>query len=226
MNFEKFFKMIRGAHWIIVLAAMVEIPRWWVAFKAIHEPAMFGVPLAAIITFSMSASWELYFRIKGTFLLMLNILSLIVSTIIIAPVIYLLTQSNSFTVVLSEFSWQLRLVWSLALTLATFLPLITFAAVRSYKEEKEPAPAPVPVSEVSVPKTETSLEVKEHKVSRSKSLLRKENAMEQPTEEISDERKKVAWQMLQNGVKQSQVASHFMVTPRTVRNWVKDIQIT
>lgn len=226
MGFEKVFKMIRKANWIILLAAMVEIPRWWVAFKAIHEPAMFGVPLAAIITFSMSVSWELYFRIKERFVLILNILSLIVSTVIIAPVIYLLTQSDSFTVVLVNFPWQLRLVWSLALTLATFLPLITLAAVRSY-EEKEVAAGSVVIQEE--PKTEEKPE--RVRVAKPKPVTVVENPMaeleESAQEEEAEDRRKIeAWQMLQNGVKQSQVASHFNVTPRTVRNWVKDLQPT
>lgn len=216
MTWEKVVKFAKGVNWAMLLAGLVEVPRWGVAFRAIHEPMIFGVPLAIIITWSMSEGWELYFRKPhDRLILFFNIVALVISTIIITPVLYLLTQARTFEVVMTDFRPEtvepFRLLWALALALGTFLPLISLAAVRSRRErnEAEPerkaaevVPAPVPVAE----ETLTLVEVPR---------------LPAPKPE-TDERKRMAWQMAENGVTQEEIAAACGVTTRTVRNWLKD----
>jgi len=220
MNWEKVVKFAKGVNWAMLLAGLVEVPRWGVAFRAIHEPMVFGVPLAIIITWSMSEGWELYFRKpQERLILAFNIVALVISTIIITPVLYLLTQAGTFEVVMTDFRPEtiepFRLLWALALALGTFLPLISLAAVRSRRErnEAEPereapdvVPAPIPVVEETA-ETVTLVEVPR---------------LPAPKPE-ADERKRMAWQMAENGVTQEEIAAACGVTTRTVRNWLKEM---
>ena len=181
---------------------------------AIHEPAVFGVPLAAIITWSMSSGWELYFRRpQEKLILAFNLLALAISTIIITPVLYLLTQSGTFRVTMTDFRLMevdgFRLVWALALALGTFLPLISLAAVRSRAERAEP--------ETLRAKAETP-----RKRAEPKPEPRPKPAPElEPV--VADDRKQRAWQMAQNGVTQEEIAATYGVSTRTVRNWLKSV---
>lgn len=206
MNWDRVVSTLRRMDWALLLAGLVEIPRWSVAFMAIHEPAVFGVPLAAIITWSMSAGWEHYFRRpQDRLILFFNVLALAISTVIITPVLYLLTQAGTFRVVMTDFRLAevdvFRLVWALALALGTFLPLISLAAVRSRREREEP----------ETPRVEAETKRK-----------RPEPAPE-PEPVGADDRKQRAWQMAQNGVTQEEIASTYGVSTRTVRNWLKSV---
>jgi hypothetical protein len=216
MNWEKVAQAVKRVDWALLLAGLVEVPRWGVAFRAIHEPMVFGVPLAIIITWSMSAGWELYFRKpQERLILAFNIIALVISTVIITPVLYLLTQAGTFQVVMTDFRMEtvepFRLVWALALALGTFLPLISLAAVRSRTERKEePAPrkAAEPVA-APVPVVAETVEVVD--------VPRLPAPKPEP-----DDRKRMAWQMAENGVTQEEIAAACGVTTRTVRNWLKD----
>lgn len=223
---EKSVRFGEKINWSLLLAGLVEIPRWSVAFMAIHEPAIFGVPLAAIITWSMSAGWERYFKNpkSNRLILFFCLLSVAVALIIITPVLYLLTEASSFRVKMTDFDTSnidyFRLLWSFALGLSTFLPLIALAAVRANNdghEKDNPKVIPQKTRAVVTPSVvETATPVE----SSSVILIEPE---EEQTEQ-TDERKRLAWQMVQNGVKQKEVASHFEVTSRTVRNWLKEIE--
>lgn len=210
MNLEKVATTLKRVDWALLLAGLVEIPRWSVAFMAIHEPAVFGVPLAAIITWSMSSGWELYFRRpQERLILAFNLLALGISTVIITPVLYLLTQSGTFNVTMTDFRLLevdgFRLVWALALALGTFLPLISLAAVRSRAERAEPE---TPRAEVETARKRP--EVKPDPV-----------PVQEPA--VADDRKQRAWQMAQNGVTQEEIAATYGVSTRTVRNWLKSV---
>lgn len=233
MNFEKIILMLRKVNIAILLAAAVEIPRWAVTFKAIHEPMMFSIPLAALITWGMSVAWERFFKRASNYATMfgLAIFTLALSTIVITPVIYLLTDSGQFEVNVTKFDIYnadpFRLIWSAALTLLTFLPLIILAAdieSRDKNNKKEKLQEAVVEKEMDVSIVEQPVKLeRKRRVSSEKPSINMVSENVSDFSENKDERRRLAWQMVQNGVRQSEVASQFGVTPKTIRNWIKEI---
>jgi len=117
----------------LILAALVEIPRWTVTFLAIHEPLWVGIPLGALLAYATSEGWRAYFadprRIK---LLCFNIASLAAATFVITPVLFSMASAPIDEIDLAAllpFGWLLA--WSGVLAVTTFAPLIQLAAVKS-----------------------------------------------------------------------------------------------
>ncbi len=117
----------------LLLAALVEIPRWTVTFLAIHEPLWVGIPLGALLAYATSEGWRAYFadprRVK---LLCFNIASLLAATFVITPVLFSMASAPIDEIDLSAllpFGWLLA--WSGVLAVTTFAPLIQLAAVKS-----------------------------------------------------------------------------------------------
>ena len=50
--------MRRNFDFALILAALVEIPRWTVTFLAIHEPLWVGIPLGALLAYATSEGWR------------------------------------------------------------------------------------------------------------------------------------------------------------------------
>ena len=122
----------------LLLAALVEIPRWTVTFLAIHEPLWVGIPLGALLAYATSEGWRAYFadprRIK---LLCFNIASLAAATFVITPVLFSMASAPIDEIDLAAllpFGWLLA--WSGVLAVTTFAPLIQLAAVKSVPQEK------------------------------------------------------------------------------------------
>lgn len=125
----------------LLLAALVEIPRWTVTFLAIHEPLWVGIPLGALLAYATSEGWRAYFanpsRVK---LLCFNIASLAAATFVITPVLFSMASAPIDEIDLSAllpFGWLLA--WSGVLAVTTFAPLIQLAAVKSTPPEYSPA---------------------------------------------------------------------------------------
>ena len=121
----------------LLLAALVEIPRWTVTFLAIHEPLWVGIPLGALLAYATSEGWRAYFadprRIK---LLCFNIASLAAATFVITPVLFSMASAPIDEIDLAAllpFGWLLA--WSGVLAITTFAPLIQLAAVKSTPAE-------------------------------------------------------------------------------------------
>ena len=122
----------------LLLAALVEIPRWTVTFLAIHEPLWVGIPLGALLAYATSEGWRAYFadprRIK---LLCFNIASLAAATFVITPVLFSMASAPIDEIDLAAllpFGWLLA--WSGVLAVTTFAPLIQLAAGKSVPQEK------------------------------------------------------------------------------------------
>ena len=117
----------------LILAAATEIPRWTVAFLAIHEPLWVGVPLGALLAWALKDGWNGYFRTKRLGILALNLAALATAICVITPVLYVMTyvpveQVNLTMVFGDSMAW--RMGWAGLLALSTFLPLIQLSAVR------------------------------------------------------------------------------------------------
>lgn len=235
-NSGDFWNLWRQLDKALILAALVEVPRWSVAFLAIHEPWIFGVPLAIIITWSMQAGWSRFFKKGGNLILALDLLALTIAVAIITPVLYLMTEPTGATqqilfmsipvVNISNFSLQdmnwVKLFWSFCLALSTFLPLIGLAAVSAANEQdkheenkaKPSAPQPKPLSEFQV----TLLDAQA-------APLVKATQAAKPTLSVparskrDDESYNQAKAMLENGATKTEVANAINVTTRTLRNW-------
>lgn len=239
------FVRFNRVDWPLVLAAFVEIPRWSVAFLAIHEPWVFGVPLAAIITWSMKAGWSRYFERKSSLILALNIASLVVAVVVITPVLYLMTnpageaQMNLVgfwipQVNLSDFTLEdvqpVTLLWSFALALTTFIPLIALSAVKADKAREEADS----FSDMEVPIIGTDPGVDQNEYADVPLVIvsnghtngyGKKVIVAEPIPVVEGERTDkiaAAREMQVQGRSQKEIASELGVTDRTVRNWLKD----
>lgn len=126
----------KGLDYSLLLAAAVEVPRWTVAFMAINEHPVFGVPLGALLAYSMKAGWEHYFEDRRRFLsLFLNILSLAAAVVVITPVLHsMVMEAGILSKVLSPIELK---IWSYIMACTTFLPLIVIAATRTDRVEEE-----------------------------------------------------------------------------------------
>lgn len=141
----------------MLAAAVVEVPRWYVAFAAIKEPWWAAVPMGLLLAWGASAGWKAYFENKSRYLLLLiNIASLAGALIVIAPVLYAMTFTPLDEINLSLIlePWALA-TWAGILAITTFVPLVQLAAVSMYnkpaaqseKAQTEPAADAQPTPE-------------------------------------------------------------------------------
>ena len=127
----------------MIAAAIVEVPRWYVAFAAIKEPWWAAVPMGILLAWGASAGWKAYFADKRRWLLLaINVTSLAGALIVIAPVLYAMTftplDDINLALIMSQ---ELLIAWAATLAVTTFIPLVQIAAVKMYSVTPEPAPA-------------------------------------------------------------------------------------
>lgn len=113
------------------LAAFTETPRWTVAFMAVHEPMLVGVPLGVLLSFATARAWRKFFETRNWWLFSFNALSMLIAVAVIAPVLYAMTTVPADQVDLSKVLSPVWLgVWASLLALTTFIPLVQLAAVQ------------------------------------------------------------------------------------------------
>ena len=115
----------------MIAAAIVEVPRWYVAFAAIKEPWWAAVPMGILLAWGASAGWKAYFADRRRWLLLaINVTSLAGALIVIAPVLYAMTftplDEINLALVMSQ---ELLMAWAATLAITTFIPLVQIAAV-------------------------------------------------------------------------------------------------
>ena len=139
-NFKRFvlavFAGLRTMKFSFIAASGVEAPRLVIAFTVIHENTFAAIALAFMNAFAASEAWETYLLYpKKWLLLFLNLFSLTVNIIIIAPVLMYTIKYNSTAVKLTDISADdfLISIYSIATTISTFLPLIVLAAVHAVR---------------------------------------------------------------------------------------------
>ena len=118
----------------MLAAAVVEVPRWAVAFMAIREPAYAAIPMGLLLAWAASAGWKAYFEDRRRYLLLcINVASLVGALVVIAPVLFAMTFQPLDAIDLSQVLPR-NLLWAWAATLAitTFVPLVQVAAVKAY----------------------------------------------------------------------------------------------
>ena len=138
--------MARRVDVAMLAAAVVEVPRWYVAFAAINEPPAAAVSMGLLLAWGASAGWKSYFENRRrVMLLAINVVSLVGALFVIAPVIYAMTftplEDVDLSLILDPF-WLA--VWAAVLAITTFVPLIQLAAVSMYRtqpaqESEQPA---------------------------------------------------------------------------------------
>lgn len=139
----------------MIAAAVVEVPRWYVAFAAIREPAWAAVPMGLLLAWGASAGWKAYFENRRRWLLLtINVVSLAGALIVIAPVLFAMTWMPLEEVDLSKvLPMEGLALWAGTLAVTTFVPLIQIAAVKVYQHDDEP-----PVAKAVVAKTPAKTE--------------------------------------------------------------------
>jgi hypothetical protein len=135
------WKKITGIDYAMIAAAVVEVPRWAVAFAAIREPWWAAVPMGLLLAWAASAGWKSYFEDKSRkLLLVINATSLVGALVVIAPVLYAMTFQPLDAINLAQIlPPNLLWLWAVVLSITTFVPLIQVAAVKAYHPTQTPA---------------------------------------------------------------------------------------
>lgn len=203
----------------MIAAAIVEVPRWYVAFAAIKEPWWAAVPMGILLAWGASAGWKAYFADRRRWLLLaINVISLVGALIVIAPVLYAMTftpldEINLATVMRQE----LLMFWAATLAITTFVPLIQIAAVKMYAAHV--APEPVAQVEPATPKRNKRSEVQQDAQPEPVATV---DATEDATPTI--DARAQALQMVQEGMSATQIARALDVKISTVRSWLRRAQ--
>lgn len=119
----------------LFLAVFTETPRWAVAFMAINEPLWVGVPLGVLLAFATSHAWRAYFETKSRGLFVFNVVSILIAVLVIAPVLYAMTDAQAHEVNISAILDPVtKGIWATLLALTTFIPLVQLAAIQGLKD--------------------------------------------------------------------------------------------
>ena len=204
----------------MVAAAIVEVPRWYVAFAAIKEPWWAAVPMGILLAWGASAGWKAYFADRRRWLLLaINVTSLAGALIVIAPVLYAMTftplDEINLALVMSQ---ELLMAWAATLAITTFIPLVQIAAVKMYASSAAPDPAQDATPTVQRRKCNVEPEIVQ-------------DATPEPLQVAQDDAtptidaRAQALQMANEGMNASQIAKALDANYSTVRSWLKRAQV-
>lgn len=204
----------------MVAAAIVEVPRWYVAFAAIKEPWWAAVPMGILLAWGASAGWKAYFADRRRWLLLaINVTSLAGALIVIAPVLYAMTftplDEINLALVMSQ---ELLMAWAATLAITTFIPLVQIAAVKMYASSAAPDPVQDATPTVQRRKCNVEPEIVQ-------------DATPEPLQVAQDDAtptidaRAQALQMANEGMNASQIAKALDANYSTVRSWLKRAQV-
>ena len=204
----------------MVAAAIVEVPRWYVAFAAIKEPWWAAVPMGILLAWGASAGWKAYFADRRRWLLLaINVTSLAGALIVIAPVLYAMTftplDEINLALVMSQ---ELLMAWAATLAITTFIPLVQIAAVKMYASSAAPDPA-----QDATPTVQRRNVEPEVVQDATPEPLQVDNAQDDATPTI--DARAQALQMASEGMNASQIAKALDANYSTVRSWLKRAQV-
>ena len=206
----------------MVAAAIVEVPRWYVAFAAIKEPWWAAVPMGILLAWGASAGWKAYFADRRRWLLLaINVTSLAGALIVIAPVLYAMTftplDEINLALVMSQ---ELLMAWAATLAITTFIPLVQIAAVKMYASSVAPEPVQdaTPTVQTQAPDP-WHVEITPFAVQTPEPLQVADNAQDDATPTV--DARAQALQMANEGMNASQIAKALDANYSTVRSWLK-----
>ena len=206
----------------MVAAAIVEVPRWYVAFAAIKEPWWAAVPMGILLAWGASAGWKAYFADRRRWLLLaINVTSLAGALIVIAPVLYAMTftplDEINLALVMSQ---ELLMAWAATLAITTFIPLVQIAAVKMYASSAAPDPAQDATPTVQRRKRNVEPDTVQDATPEP---LQVDSAQDDATPTI--DARAQALQMASEGMNASQIAKALDANYSTVRSWLKRAQV-
>lgn len=205
----------------MVAAAIVEVPRWYVAFAAIKEPWWAAVPMGILLAWGASAGWKAYFADRRRWLLLaINVTSLAGALIVIAPVLYAMTftplDEINLALVMSQ---ELLMAWAATLAITTFIPLVQIAAVKMYASSAAPDPAQDATPTVQ----RRNVEPEVVQDATPEPLQVAQDATDDATPTV--DARAQALQMASEGMNASQIARALDANYSTVRSWLKRAQV-
>ena len=220
LAFDYVASQLRRIDVAMIAAAIVEVPRWYVAFAAIKEPWWAAVPMGILLAWGASAGWKAYFADRRRWLLLaINVTSLAGALIVIAPVLYAMTftplDEINLALVMSQ---ELLMAWAATLAITTFIPLVQIAAVKMYASSAAPDPAQDATPTVQRRKRNVEPEVVQ-------------DATPEPLQVAQDDAtptidaRAQALQMANEGMNASQIAKALDANYSTVRSWLKRAQV-
>jgi hypothetical protein len=203
----------------MVAAAIVEVPRWYVAFAAIKEPWWAAVPMGILLAWGASAGWKAYFADRRRWLLLaINVTSLVGALVVIAPVLYAMTftplDEINLALVMSQ---ELLMAWAATLAITTFIPLVQIAAVKMYASSDAPATV-APTQDAPVQRRKRT-----EPDATPEPLQVAQDATDDATPTV--DARAQALQMASEGMNASQIARALDANYSTVRSWLKRAQV-
>lgn len=203
----------------MLAAAVVEVPRWYVAFAVINEPWWAAVPMGLLLAWGASAGWKAYFADRTRHLLLaINVVSLAGALIVIAPVLYAMTftpldEINLATVMTAP----MLMAWAATLAITTFIPLVQIAAVKMYAAQpvqKAHAPVQSVQNDVAELQAETAQETEQPQPARpARTTLRKRQGRKPPAKLTQEQRRaQIAESDMQDA---TAIAAQFGIALRT-----------
>ena len=203
----------------MIAAAIVEVPRWYVAFAAIKEPWWAAVPMGILLAWGASAGWKAYFADRRRWLLLaINVTSLVGALVVIAPVLYAMTftpldEINLATVM----SQELLMMWAATLAITTFIPLVQIAAVKMYSAQNTTAETPqedaqdVDTTDAETPQTDATTTAQ-----TALAQPRKRKATKRKPAKLTPEQRRA--QVMESGITDAAtIAAQFQVSMRTAQ---------
>ena len=220
LAFDYVASQLRRIDVAMIAAAIVEVPRWYVAFAAIKEPWWAAVPMGILLAWGASAGWKAYFADRRRWLLLaINVTSLAGALIVIAPVLYAMTftplDEINLALVMSQ---ELLMAWAATLAITTFIPLVQIAAVKMYASSAAPDPAQDATPTVQRRKRNVEPEVVQDATPEPLQI-----AQDDATPTI--DARAQALQMANEGMNASQIAKALDANYSTVRSWLKRAQV-
>lgn len=226
LAFDYVASQLRRIDVAMIAAAIVEVPRWYVAFAAIKEPWWAAVPMGILLAWGASAGWKAYFADRRRWLLLaINVTSLAGALIVIAPVLYAMTftplDEINLALVMSQ---ELLMAWAATLAITTFIPLVQIAAVKMYASSA--APDPAQDATPTVQRRKRNVEPDDAGATQFIAPVRIVRAPDDASATQSDALRTIdartqALQMHAEGMSATQIARALQRNPSTVRAWLR-----
>lgn len=174
----------------LVLAIATETPRWTVVFITLHEPAWIGVTMGMLISWAAKKGWNAWTHDKSRRgLFALNVWVLVSAVLIMAPVLYEMTQHQIHDVNVAKSLVELHnsalWVWTILVAQSTFMPLIQAVVAMNHS----PVAPGLRIIETTVAPTSTQLATSETPAQQRRATLKQwvDNRVEIVVSEVAQQ---------------------------------------
>lgn len=201
----------------LVLAIATETPRWTVVFITLHEPAWIGVTMGVLISWAAKKGWNAWTHNKERWgLFFLNVWVLVSAVLIMAPVLYEMTQHQIHDVnvaqSLIEFSDNALWVWTILVAQSTFMPLIQAVVAMNHE------PVALPLHVIDLDLTQPKKQITQHDETETKPIAQQKTTAQQRRAQLDE------WVRNNVTINVPDVAQLFGVSKQLIRRELKELR--